>query len=72
MESGNITIPEDIAEFFSDIPKTNVGKHRVFTDAEKQIIKMAYENGYKLMDVAEKLKTSLDTMRKVYRSMNRG
>ena len=72
MESGNITIPADVAEFFCDIPQTNVGKHRIFTDTEKQIIKMAYENGYRLTDVAQKLKTSLDTMRKIYKEMCRG
>ena len=70
MESGGITV--EIQEFFGDVKQTKVGRHREYTEKEKAIIIHAYENGYVLIDVADKLGTTVDTMRKFYRTYKRG
>jgi transposase-like protein len=68
MEAGGITV----SEFFEGITQNPVGRHRQYTKREKEIIIHAYENGYNLSEVAEKLKTSQDTMRKFWRAYKRG
>jgi transposase-like protein len=70
MESGGINVNLD--EFFKDVKQTKVGRHREYTEKEKDIIVHAYENGYVLIDVADKLDTTVDTMRKFYRAYKRG
>jgi len=67
MESGGITV----TEFFDDLKPTTYGRHRQYTEREKEIIVYAYENGYILTDVAEKLKTTTVTMRAFYRAYKR-
>ena len=71
MESGVINVP-DVSEFFTDLKQVHAGRHRQYTENEKQIIIHAYENGYNLADVAYKMRTSPDTMRKFYRAYKRG
>lgn len=70
METGGINVNLD--EFFKDVKQTKVGRHREYTEKEKAIIVHAYENGYVLIDVADKLDTTVDTMRKFYRAYKRG
>lgn len=70
METGGINVNLD--EFFKDVKQTKVGRHREYTEKEKAIIVHAYENGYVLIDVADKLNTTVDTMRKFYRAYKRG
>lgn len=70
METGGINVNLD--EFFKDVKQTKVGRHREYTEKEKAIIVHAYENGYVLIDVADKLDTTVDTMRKFWRAYKRG
>ncbi len=69
METGGISVEVD--EFFSDLKPTKYGRHRTYTEKEKQIIIRAYENGYILTDVASKLGTTVTTMRLFYRNYKR-
>ena len=63
----------DIEEFLKDVPRlSNKYKKRIYTEFEQKVIISAYENGYTLSVVAERLKTTPRIMKRFYESYKAG